>query len=118
MVGALLRCPSSREPDHAADALAVAICHAQRRPRGQRCAREASPVIALRERARDVARRGGPRDVVVECGGVGYRLAVSAETLRASRAGEVFCSTPTSSCATTRSQLFGFAYRGASASCS
>ena len=28
MVGALLRLPAPPEPDHAADALAVAICHA------------------------------------------------------------------------------------------
>jgi crossover junction endodeoxyribonuclease RuvC len=32
MVGALLSLPEAPEPDHAADALAVAICHANRAP--------------------------------------------------------------------------------------
>ena len=48
---------------------------------------------------------------MIEAAGVGYRLAVSAETLSAvPAAGERgAAATPTWSCATTRMQLFGFA---------
>ena len=100
MVQALLALPELPRPDHAADALAVAICHAN-----------AAPLRAARRgRARDRAalRRGrGPARPTTSCspcGGVGYRLDVSAETLRqvaGRRRGPSRC-TPTSSCATTR----------------
>ena len=72
------RCAELPRPDHAADALAVAICHANGAPlRARRCGRPR--VIALL--AGEVAVRRADH-VVVSCGGVGYRLAVSAETLR------------------------------------
>ena len=70
MVGALLSLPEPPEPDHAADALAVAICHAHG--------------AALRARRSDDRVRSGhgvvrrPDAVVRRGGGVGYRLAVSA----------------------------------------
>ena len=78
MVQTLLTLPELPRPDHAADALAVAICHANGAPMA----------AALRggadDRARSPARSRCRRadHVVVSCGGVGYRLAVSAETLR------------------------------------
>ena len=70
------RCPSRPQPDHAADALAVAICHANGAPLQ---ALAVTPMIAS-VRGEVVSRR--PGEVVVEAAGVGYRLAVSAETLR------------------------------------
>ena len=84
MVGALLGLARAPESDHTADALAVAICHAghartahalepRRRVGGDR-------VIAS-VRGEVLVRR--PDHVVVESGGVGYRLTVSAETLKA-----------------------------------
>ncbi len=75
MVQTLLSLPEPPRPDHAADALAVAICHANRAP----LAAAVAGMIALV--AGEVAVRR-PDHVVVACGGVGYRLAVSAETLR------------------------------------
>ena len=76
MVAAVLALDAPPSPDHAADALAVAICHANRAPLAARGAR----VIALV--AGDVAVRRPDHVVVETAGGVGYRLAVSAETLR------------------------------------
>ena len=76
MVQTLLSLPQLPRPDHAADALAVAICHANHAPLrggGRR-------VIALV--AGEVAVRRPDHVVVETAGGVGYRLAVSAETLR------------------------------------
>ena len=105
MVGALLSLPEPPEPDHAADALAVAICHANGAP-----LRAALPSMIASVRGTR-ARCARPDHVVVEAAGVGYRLAVSAETLRAvpgaGRRGAP--ARRTSSCATTRMHLFGFA---------
>ena len=64
-------------PDHAADALAVAICELNRAPLARAVA--AAAMIALV--SGEVAVRRADH-VVIDCGGVGYRLAVSAETLR------------------------------------
>ena len=63
-------------PDHAADALAVAICELNRAPLAQAVARS---MIALVSGTVAVRRAD---HVVIDCGGVGYRLAISAETLR------------------------------------
>ena len=47
MVGALLALPEPPAPDHAADALAVAICHANQAPRWRRCVvRQTAPASA------------------------------------------------------------------------
>ena len=78
MVQTLLSLPELPKPDHAADALAVAICHANGAPLAAALA-EGLGMIALL--SGEVAVRRGDH-VVVSCGGVGYRLAVSAETLR------------------------------------
>ena len=80
MVARLLGLSEIPSPDHAADALAVAICDLQPRAAGSRAvARAVRAVIALVSGT--VAVRRGDH-VVVDCGGVGYRLSVSAETLR------------------------------------
>ena len=79
MVGALLHLPSPPASDHAADALAVAICHASRAP--ATAATRRSGVVIASVRGEVLVRR--PDHVVIETGGVGYRLAVSAETLKA-----------------------------------
>ena len=71
--------PEPPAPDHAADALAVAICHANGAPL-PRAALSASHDRAAR--SGEVAVRRADH-VVVSAGGVGYRLRVSAETLRA-----------------------------------
>ena len=78
MVQTLLALPELPKPDHAADALAVAICHANGAPL-QAALNEGHRMIALVQG--EVAVRRGDH-VVVSCGGVGYRLAVSAETLK------------------------------------
>ena len=75
MVQTLLALTELPRPDHAADALAVAICHANGAP----LQRGAGRMIALLDGTVAVRRAD---HVVVSCGGVGYRLAVSAETLR------------------------------------
>ena len=72
MVGALLGLPAAPPNDHAADALAVAICHASQSPaviksRGRRCRRhpaglEGDPVIASVTGDRDRAPRRPRRD--------------------------------------------------------
>ncbi len=88
MVGTLLGLPEPPTPDHAADALAVAICHgggtgrqAAVGGRGRGGAgREAGGMIAA-VRGEVMVRR--PDHVVIDAGGVGYRLAVSSETLKA-----------------------------------
>ena len=86
MVGTLLGLPEPPNPDHAADALAVAICHGG--GAGRREAVEAATevpgaggrVIAA-VRGEVLVRR--PDHVVIDANGVGYRLTVSAETLKA-----------------------------------
>ena len=101
MVGTLLSLPEPPRPDHAADALAVAICHATARPSRRRWHEVAPPpdeaplrcrcAAAPRDAAgvRVIASVRGrvlsrlPGDVVIEAAGVGYRLAVSSETLSA-----------------------------------
>ena len=90
MVQTLLALDELPRPDHAADALAVAICHTN----GRRSRRRWPRMIALARR-RVAVRRAD--HVVVSCGGVGYRLAVSAETLRhVPRVGKARrCCTPT-----------------------
>ena len=86
MVGTLLGLPEPPNPDHAADALAVAICHgggAGRRAGGRggdRAAGAGGGVIAA-VRGEVLVRR--PDHVVIDANGVGYRLTVSAETLKA-----------------------------------
>ena len=77
MVQTLLALPELPKPDHAADALAVAICHANGAPlaRGAGAGRRMIALVSG-----EVAVRRGDH-VVVSCGGVGYRLNVSAETL-------------------------------------
>ena len=90
MVGTLLGLPEPPTPDHAADALAVAICHGggagHRQALGALEARDASAAGAAGRmiaavRGEVLVRR--PDHVVIDAGGVGYRLAVSAETLKA-----------------------------------
>ncbi len=69
-------------PDHAADALAVALCHANRAPLARaRAGRRGSPAMIALLRGEVAVRRAD--HVVILCGGVGYRAAVSAQTLRA-----------------------------------
>ena len=65
-------------PDHAADALAVAVCHVNRAPLALALARGGAMIALLHG---EVAVRRADH-VVVLCAGVGYRAAVSAETLR------------------------------------
>ena len=72
-------------PDHAADALAVAICHGaaarrRARARGRQAVGERSPDDRRGQGRGDGSR---PDHVVIDAGGVGYRLTVSAETLKA-----------------------------------
>ena len=85
MVQTLLALEELPRPDHAADALAVAICHANsapmRRALAQRHAARRAGAAMIALLSGEVAVRR-PDHVVVSCGGVGYRLAVSAETLR------------------------------------
>ena len=86
MVGTLLGLPEPPTPDHAADALAVAICHGGGAGRG--AAIEAAESAAQRAGRMIAAVRGEvmvrrPDHVVIDAGGVGYRLAVSSETLKA-----------------------------------
>ena len=89
MVGTLLGLPEPPSSDHAADALAVAICHGG--GAGRRQAVEAADGARGRSGAagRMIAAVRGevlvrrPDHVVIDAGGVGYRLAVSAETLKA-----------------------------------
>ena len=79
MVQTLLSLEELPRPDHAADALAVAICHANWAPM-RRALREGGGGRHDRPALRR-GRRPPPDHVVLSCGGVGYRLAVSAETL-------------------------------------
>ena len=79
MVAALLGLGEPPRPDHAADALAVAICHVNRAPLAARWPDRGRAMIALL-RGEVAVRRAD--HVVVLCGEVGYRAAVSAETLR------------------------------------
>ena len=87
MVGTLLGLPEPPTPDHAADALAVAICHGG--GAGRRAGGRAPPTPRRRARRRMIAAVRGevmvrrPDHVVIDAGGVGYRLAVSSETLKA-----------------------------------
>ena len=78
MVQTLLMLPELPKPDHAADALAVAICHANGAPMA--AALQAAVVVIALVSGEVAVRRAD--HVVVACGGVGYRLNVSAETLR------------------------------------
>ena len=120
MVARLLGLAAAPTPDHAADALAVAICDLNRAPLIERRAgRHGAPghrrMIALISGT--VAVRRGDH-VVVDCDGVGYRLAVSAETLRHVPAvGRRSRCTPTWWCATTRWRCTG-SPPSRSASCS
>ena len=127
MVARLLGLSAVPTPDHAADALAVAVCELNRAPLGRRpgrCGGARRPATGRGDaaphrragrrcrgrrpgRGRGVGCSAGPRSgchdigrqcvialisgtvavrrpdhVVVDCGGVGYRLAVSTETLR------------------------------------
>ncbi len=102
MVGTLLGLPEPPTPDHAADALAVAICHGGGEGRREAVARSGAaaalaagipvagrPAATLhRTGARMIAAVRGevlvrrPDHVVIDAHGVGYRLAVSAETLK------------------------------------
>ena len=82
MVGTLLGLPEPPSPDHAADALAVAICHgggAGRRAGGRSGGGAGRMIAAVRGEV--MVRRAD--HVVVDAAGVGYRLAVSSETLKA-----------------------------------
>ena len=79
MVEALLGLTEEPRPDHAADALAVAICHANCAPLASALAGSAGVIALLRG---EVAVRRTDH-VVILSGGVGYRAAVSAQTLRA-----------------------------------
>ena len=92
MVGTLLGLPEPPAPDHAADALAVAICHGGAAGRRQvlddldraeapePLREQLGPMIAA-IRGEVMVRR--PDHVVIDAAGVGYRLAVSTETLKA-----------------------------------
>ena len=99
MVAALLGLEAPPASDHAADALALAICQRTRRAVGS-CGR-ASAVMRLGCNCELQTRRPGPGaesehmiaslsgkvterradHVVIECGGVGFRVAVSSQTL-------------------------------------
>ncbi len=80
MVARLLGLRQPPDRDHAADALAVAICELNRAPPTARARdRRGRHVIALVSGTVAVRRTD---HVVIDCGGVGYRLAVSAQTLR------------------------------------
>ena len=117
MVARLLGLVRPPAPDHAADALAVAICDLNRAPLARAVAR--GPVGAMIALVSGTVAVRRADHVVVDCGGVGYRLAVSAETLRhvpGGRQGRRSC-TPTWSSATTRSRCTGSPPRR-SASCS
>ena len=72
------RFPTLPTPDHAADALAVAICHANGAPMAGRAGEGRRMIALVSRRGRGPPRRSRGR----LRGGVGYRLAVSAETLR------------------------------------
>ena len=82
MVRALLGLTDLPRPDHAADALAVAICHANSstmldrvaRERGGGCRAEEAGMI---ERLTGIVAAKGAEGVVVEVGGVGFLLEVS-----------------------------------------
>ena len=98
MVGTLLGLPEPPTPDHAADALAVAICHGGGEGRRQAVAHERRLAGAAAARRQTTLRPAGgrmiaavrgevlvrrPDHVVIDAHGVGYRLAVSTETLKA-----------------------------------
>ena len=91
MVGTLLGLPEPPTPDHAADALAVAICHGGGGGHRQAVATADEVVAAAAAGAagRMIAAVRGevmvrrPDHVVIDAAGVGYRLTVSAETLKA-----------------------------------
>ncbi len=76
MVQALLGLSAPPAPDHAADALAVAVCHANRAPLARALAGVGAARMIGVLRGEVVVRR--PDHVVLLCGGVGYRAAVSA----------------------------------------
>ena len=76
MVARLLGLDAPPTPDHAADALAVAICDVNRAP----LARGGGAIMIALVSGSVAVRRGD--HVVIDCGGVGYKLSVSAETLR------------------------------------
>jgi Holliday junction resolvasome RuvABC endonuclease subunit len=82
MVQTLLSLEELPRPDHAADALAVAICHANSAPMRRALARQGhgrgSPMIALLSGEVAVA---GRTTSCSPAAGVGYRLACPAETL-------------------------------------
>ena len=106
MVAVAARAARAAEPDHAADALAVAICHANHAPL-------AAAVAVADDRAR--RRRGGrppPRPRRARDRGrrrlPPRRLGRDAAPRARRRHAPSRC-TPTSSCATTRSTLYGFA---------
>ncbi len=80
---ALLGLPRKPESDHAADALAVAICHAAHLPATPPKAVAAAGVASVIASVRGEVLLRRPDHVVIESAGVGYRLAVSAETLKA-----------------------------------
>ncbi len=90
MVGTLLGLPEPPSPDHAADALAVAICHGggsghrqavAARRHGVRPGSGPGGRMIAAVRGEVMVRRAD--HVVIDAAGVGYRLAVSAETLKA-----------------------------------
>ena len=83
MVGVLLNLPVEPPSDHAADALAVAVCHASHARDRRRPPTAAAAAVALMIAAvtgEVLSRRSD--HVVIDAGGVGYHLAVSSETLR------------------------------------
>ena len=101
MVAALLGLAEPPESDHAADALALAICHAQRQRRWTRHRLVRSP-LRLRPERRPPRRRIRTHDrsavrarcssvradhVVIDCGGVGYRAERLVADARAGAAG-------------------------------
>ena len=68
MIQTILRLPTLPEPEDAADALALAICHAQ------------TGDIRMYESIRGIAQRKNAQPDVVECGGISYRLAIPLST--------------------------------------
>ena len=84
MVGAMLAIDLSGDPDHATDALGVAICHAVRSA-GAAAAAGGRPVIASL-RGTVLERRAG--QVVLDVGGVGYLLQTTSSAARMSVPGE------------------------------
>ena len=89
MVASVLGLPTPPSPPDAADALALAVCHlhsAGLRPRRRRCGREIGRERVIGSLRGTLAARLGEAEVLVEVGGVGYRVTVATPTAVVARA--------------------------------